>query len=113
MNKARVRGVRNVGLSLLALAFLVIAAANIPAEYSLPAMLDSNADAAHNGSEQSQPTIGSFESGWRYTKSGWQKLSDWERPAPVSKPALHPVVVGSMQLLVSLAALIAFSARRG
>ena len=105
---------RNVGLSFFALALLVIAAANIPAEYSLPALLDNSADAAHNAAadKYSLPVNDSFKSGWRHTKNGWQNLLDWKNPAPVSKPDLHPAVLGSIQLLVSLTALIAFSTRK-
>ncbi|MEA1952169.1 MAG: hypothetical protein U9N87_12355 [Planctomycetota bacterium] len=114
MNKTRVRGARNVGLSFFALVLLLIAAANIPAEYSLPALLDNSAAAAHNANvdKESQPANESFKSGWRYTKNGWQNLSDWKKPAAVNKPALHPAVVGSLQLLVCMAVLVAFSPRK-
>ncbi len=114
MNKTRVCGVRNVGLSIFALTLLVIAVANIPAEYSLPALLGSSTDAEHNANidKDSQPVNESFKTGWRYTKNGWQNLQDWEKPASVTKPALHPVVVSSLQLLVSLVALIASSTRK-
>ncbi|NLE39006.1 MAG: hypothetical protein GX621_13365 [Pirellulaceae bacterium] len=45
---------------------------------------------------------------WRRTSEGWQRPEDWSEPPVVRRPNLHPLVVGSLQLLVSLAALVAF-----
>ena len=53
-----------------------------------------------------------FEAGWRYTKNGWQNRTSWEKPAPIKKPALHPFVVGALQLLLCLTILIGFSVKR-
>ncbi|HUT90892.1 MAG TPA: hypothetical protein VMY37_15415 [Thermoguttaceae bacterium] len=45
---------------------------------------------------------------WRRTPDGWQRAT-WLAPqTPIRRPALHPVVVGLLELLVCLAALVAF-----
>ena len=50
--------------------------------------------------------------GWRRTRSGWEQRS-WATPeAPIRRPALHPGVVGLLELFVSMAALIAFPPMR-
>ena len=49
--------------------------------------------------------------GWRRTRFGWQQRT-WSTPeAPVRRPALHPAVVGLLELLLSVLALVAFPAR--
>ena len=55
-------------------------------------------------------------SSWRRTLNGWQRISDWKSPP---KPAsiyprfdwgvVHPSLVGIMQLLLSVGALVFFS----
>lgn len=47
---------------------------------------------------------------WRLTRDGWEQAS-WLTP-PTSRPApsLHPAVVGLLELLLSLTALVAFPA---
>lgn len=46
--------------------------------------------------------------GWRRTPEGWQRAT-WLAPqTAVGRPALHPAVVGLFELLVCLAALVAF-----
>jgi hypothetical protein len=59
---------------------------------------------------QAQAAGETVDSGWRYTKDGWQNRIFWESPPPVRKPALHPTVVGAFQLLLCLAVLVGFSA---
>ncbi len=108
MYKPRACSIRKIGWALLGLVVLVIAAAHIPSSYSLPTPLDNSAAAAHIAKE-SQAANDSFKTGWRYTKNGWQNRREWHHPLPVRTPALHPAVVGSLQLLISLAALIGFS----
>lgn len=50
---------------------------------------------------------------WRRTPRGWER-ADWLVPEiPARRAALHPGVVGLLELLVSLAALVAFPARLG
>ena len=61
---------------------------------------------------QAQAAGSAFEAGWRYTKDGWQNRTLWEKPAPVSKPALHPAIVATFQLLLCLAVLIGCSASK-
>ena len=108
MNTPRARSTQKIGWTLLGLVLLVIAAARIPAGYSLPTLVDNSAGAAHIAKE-SPSANESFKAGWRYTKNGWQNRREWQDPDPVRTPALHPAVVGSLQLLISLAALIGFS----
>ena len=51
----------------------------------------------------------SYEVAWRRTAHGWEKPTAWhDKPAP-HRPALHPMVVALLQVLLTLAALIAFS----
>ena len=113
MNKPQPGSLRNIGLSFLAIVALMIIAAYMPAEYSLSALMDNSVHAAHTAQAAKElPSASeSFEAGWRYTKNGWQNRLEWEDPAPVRKPALHPAVVVSLQLLISLAALIWFSTK--
>ena len=50
---------------------------------------------------------------WRRTRDGWE-IANWVMPEPPTRcPALHPGVVGLLELLVSIAALIAFPAQLG
>lgn len=54
-------------------------------------------------------------SGWRYTKSGWKHLtppisqSSSEKELAIAR--VHPALLAALQILVSLAALIAFATR--
>ena len=105
---------RKIGWTFFIIVVLAIAAAVIPAGYSLPTLLGNSVVAAHaahaaHAAKESRIANESFKAGWRYTKNGWQNRMEWQDPAPVRKPALHPAVVGSLQLLISLAALIGFS----
>lgn len=48
---------------------------------------------------------------WRRTRDGWQHAR-WLAPdeaIPFRRPALHPAVIGMLQILLSAAALVAFS----
>lgn len=50
---------------------------------------------------------------WRRTKDGWEQNTSWTVEPPLKLPfrgvtAIHPATVAMLQLLVSLAALIAF-----
>lgn len=47
-------------------------------------------------------------SDWRKTRDGWERPT-WLAPPIEGKPAIHPAVVGIIQLLVSMLALVAFS----
>jgi hypothetical protein len=49
---------------------------------------------------------------WRRTTRGWEDSRTWVLASPPALPratAIHPSVVGSLQLLISLAALVGFS----
>lgn len=50
---------------------------------------------------------------WRYTSEGWQRPTWLDASIPTRRPALHPGVIGALQLLLSLMALVAFPAFRG
>lgn len=43
---------------------------------------------------------------WRRTSDGWQRQNAWTVPPPRS-PRLHPTILGTLQVLVSVGALIA------
>lgn len=113
MNKPRAGSLRKIAWSFFTLVVLVIAAAHMPADYTLSALMNNSARAAHatHAANKFPAASESFKAGWRYTKNGWQNRLEWQEPAPVSKPALHPAVVVSLQLLISLAALIWFSTK--
>ncbi|MEX0714378.1 MAG: hypothetical protein WD278_18725 [Pirellulales bacterium] len=53
-----------------------------------------------------------FENPWRRTPHGWQKVSYWQPPPPY-RPALHPAVVATLEILLSLIALVAFAPQAG
>ncbi len=48
-------------------------------------------------------------SDWRRTRDGWERMSWWRAEATRHRPAIHPLVIGSLQVLVSAMGLIAFS----
>ncbi|HLA85911.1 MAG TPA: hypothetical protein VJL29_14060 [Thermoguttaceae bacterium] len=46
---------------------------------------------------------------WKRTVDGWEPRDSWLRGPFVQPARLHPALVGAFELLVSLAALVAFS----
>lgn len=48
--------------------------------------------------------------GWRHTRDGWESSYDWAPRTPEFRPALHPVTVAGMQLLIVLTALLGLKA---
>ena len=54
-------------------------------------------------------TVDVPESQWVRTRDGWEPRIGWEPPPPLYEPTVHPIVVASGQILISLIALIAFS----
>lgn len=46
---------------------------------------------------------------WRRTRDGWEKATWLTSQIPSRRPALHPGVVGLLELLLSLTVLVAFS----
>jgi hypothetical protein len=51
------------------------------------------------------------ETPWRRTVDGWEKTANWTVDSRPRRPAIHPSLVASMELLLVLAALVAFSPR--
>jgi predicted metal-dependent hydrolase len=50
--------------------------------------------------------------GWRRTRQGWQRV-ELVRPAiQYRRPALHPAVVGSLEVLLTMTAMLALSNER-
>jgi hypothetical protein len=49
------------------------------------------------------------ETVWRRTRDGWERPSRWALPRKSSAPAVHPIVVGLLEMFLALAALLAFS----
>ena len=65
-------------------------------------------DASGDGSWTARPT------GWRRTAFGWEEASRWQRdvaPAPLATPAMavHPLVIASLELLISVGVLVVAS----
>ncbi len=50
---------------------------------------------------------------WRWTRDGWERPTWLASQARGRQPALHPTVVGILQMLLVVAGLIAFSGRNG
>ena len=49
------------------------------------------------------------ETAWRRTRGGWERPSRWTFHRKSRPPALHPIVVGLLEMFLASAALIAFS----
>jgi len=49
------------------------------------------------------------ETAWRRTRDGWERPSRWTFHRKSRPPALHPIVVGLLEMFLASAALIAFS----
>lgn len=45
---------------------------------------------------------------WRRTENGWERIDQWEPPAP-RQDHVHPAVVATLELLISLGALVGLS----
>jgi len=47
---------------------------------------------------------------WRQTRQGWQRCEDFlGPPLEYRHPALHPLVVGSLEVLLTMTAMLALS----
>jgi len=57
------------------------------------------------------PPTGGDDVAWRRTVDGWQRAGWLAAEIPLWRPALHPWVVGTLELLLSVAALAAFPQR--
>ncbi len=53
------------------------------------------------------PAIDNSDTGWRRTRDGWERQSSWAPEQPARKPALHPALIGTIQILFTVAALVA------
>ena len=61
----------------------------------------------------SSPVQEDPDDGWRLTRHGWERMHQWNADGQTQRPLVHPIVVGLLQLLLSLIALIAFSKPTG
>lgn len=121
MKKMGISPVQNTVLALAGFFVLGTIAGLIPRADELLTNITNAASARSENLQppaDNMPSLGAahaanaFECGWRYTKNGWQNRKNWQKPSPVEKPALDPVVVGSLQFLVCLAVLVAFSSQK-
>ncbi len=65
-------------------------------------------------SEVSLQTTETLPAQWRRTVDGWELKSSWARDPSGARPAtVHPAVIATLQILLAVAALIAFSNERG
>ena len=55
------------------------------------------------------PSVEGLESPWRRTVDGWERKSWWNKQPAVPQPAFHPALVGGLQILLVVSALVAFS----
>ena len=47
--------------------------------------------------------------GWRRTREGWQRIELFRPAIQYRRPALHPAVVGSLEVLLTMTAMLALS----
>jgi hypothetical protein len=50
--------------------------------------------------------------GWRRTSQGWQRVELVCPPMQYRRPALHPALVGSLEVLLTMTAMLSLSNRR-
>jgi hypothetical protein len=50
--------------------------------------------------------------GWRRTREGWQRIELFRPAIEYRRPALHPTVVGSLEVLLTMTAMLALSRER-
>ncbi len=53
------------------------------------------------------PSTDHGNTGWRRTRDGWERQNSWTDEQPAREPTLHPTLVGALQILFSVAALVA------
>jgi len=65
------------------------------------------------GNEATAPAAATddMSGSWRRTNEGWQRI-DLFRPIHYRRPALHPAVVGLLQVLLTMTAMLALSDER-
>jgi hypothetical protein len=81
---------RRIGWLLLVLVGLMWVASRLPSERNSPA---------------EDPAAA-----WRRTSHGWEQLDVQSAAERSTSPTLHPAIVGCLQVLLTLMALVAFSA---
>ncbi len=50
-----------------------------------------------------------MSTGWRRTREGWQRIELLRPAIPYRRPELHPAVVGSLEVLLTMTAMLALS----
>ncbi len=46
---------------------------------------------------------------WRRTDEGWQRTEVFRPPVQYRRPGLHPLIVGSLEVLLTMTAMLALS----
>ncbi|HUG69913.1 MAG TPA: hypothetical protein VMM76_19330 [Pirellulaceae bacterium] len=74
--------------------------------FPLPATSCSSLQARGDGGANDRPLVA-----WRRTALGWEDASRWQlnatlRPLPTSTAAVHPLVIASLELMLSVGVLI-------
>jgi hypothetical protein len=77
---------------------LLLMAGSAAATVDLPA-------SSHHQSQHAQ-------AGWRRTTRGWEHSAAWTAPTPSAISRLSPVVVGTLQVLISVGAIVAVDGKR-
>ena len=70
-----------------------------------------NLPASAPADDSSHEATLSHDDTWRRTRVGWERQTDWRRPLVTPDPAIGPLVVGLLQVFISVTALVAFPAR--
>jgi len=57
--------------------------------------------------------IEDMSGGWRRTREGWERIELFRPVIQYRRPALHPAVVGSLEILLTMTAMLALSRQWG
>ena len=55
------------------------------------------------GCTATRPEVNRYE--WRRMAGGWERIASWRPPARADEPAVHPLLLASLELTASLVAL--------
>ena len=104
MNRGLLNRLAAYGPLLLSLIWLAGFPFFPPVQYTV---VNAQTDAKGLELEQLEPE----QDEWRRTVNGWEKKTAWSRPTKLLPAAtrLHPVLLASIQILISVGSLLAFS----